>query len=73
MHRKELMKDFSQIYEWRSKVVHTGKLPNKTKKIPFTRQETKAFIEKAQDLCRQSIIKILEEGKFPDWNDLILG
>ena len=73
VHRKELMKDFSQIYEWRSKVVHTGKLPNKTKKTPFTRQETKAFIEKAQDLCRQSIIKILEEGKFPDWNNLILG
>ncbi len=72
-HRKELMKDFSQIYEWRSKVVHTGKLPNKTKKTPFTRQETKAFTEKAQDLCRQSIIKILENGKFLDWNNLILG
>ena len=67
------MKDFSQIYEWRSKVVHTGKLPNKTKKTPFTPEEVTEFITKAQDLCRDSIIKILENGKFPDWNSLILG
>ena len=72
-HRETLMKDFSKIYDWRSKVVHTGKLPNKTKKTPFTRQEIEGFIEKVQDLCRESIVKILEEGKFPDWNDLILG
>ena len=31
------------------------------------------FIVEAQDLCQQSIIKILEDGKFPDWNNLILG
>ena len=72
-HRKELMKDFSKIYEWRSKVVHTGRLPKKTKKTPFTQQEIKEFTEKAQDLCRDSIMKILEDGKFPVWNDLILG
>ena len=72
-HREELMKDFREIYEWRSKVVHTGKLPNKTKKKPFTRQEIAEFTEKAQDLCRDSIMKILKDGKFPVWNDLILG
>jgi catalase len=68
-----LMKEFSEIYAWRSKVVHTGKLPNKTKKTPFTPDEVKDFIERAQDLCRQSIIKIIEDGEFPDWNSLILG
>ena len=72
-HRKELMKDFSQIYEWRSKVVHTGKLPNKTRRTPFTPEEVEAFMTKAQNLCRDSIMKILEAGEFPDWNDLILG
>ena len=72
-HRKELMKDFRQIYDWRSKVVHTGKLPNKTKRTPFTPEEVEAFITNAQNLCRDSILKILEDGKFPDWNDLILG
>ena len=72
-HRNELMKDFSKIYEWRSKIVHTGKLPKKTKRTSFTRQEIAEFTEKVQDLCRDSIMKILEDGKFPDWNDLILG
>ncbi|MDE0314980.1 MAG: HEPN domain-containing protein [Candidatus Poribacteria bacterium] len=72
-HREGLMKKFKTIYDWRSKVVHTGKLPNKTKNTPFTRQEINVFIKEAQDLCRDSIMKILEDGKFPDWNDLILG
>ncbi|MYB00573.1 hypothetical protein F4X90_12985 [Candidatus Poribacteria bacterium] len=75
-HRQELMKDFSKIYEWRSKVVHTGKLPNRTRKTPFTWQEIAKFTEKGQDLCRDSIMKILEDGKFPDyeyWKNLILG
>ena len=72
-HRRALMKEFSEIYNWRSKVVHTGKLPNKTKKTPFTHEEVQQFIERAQDLCRESIMKILDDGKFPDWNSLILG
>ena len=31
------------------------------------------FIKRAQDLCRQSIIKVLKNGQFPDWDSLILG
>lgn len=75
--RKALMKEFTEIYRWRSSVVHTGKLPkkelNNKKKRPFTQQEITEFITNAQDLCRKSIIKILEDGEFPDWNNLILG
>ena len=71
--RKKLMKEFKEIYDWRSKVVHTGKLPNKTKNTPFTPGEVRGFIERAQDLCRESIMKILEAGEFPDWDNLILG
>ena len=67
--RRKLMKEFKEIYDWRSKVVHTGKLPNKT---PFTYEEVQQFIERAQDLCRQSILKIMEDRKFPNWNNLIL-
>ena len=70
--RRKLMKEFKEIYDWRSKVVHTGKLPNKTKKTPFTYEEDQQFIERAQDLCRQSILKIMEDRKFPNWNNLIL-
>ena len=75
--RKDLMKDISQIYEWRSSVVHKGKLPkkkiSKKKKRPYTQEEIKALITNAQDICRDSIMKILEDGKFPEWNSLILG
>ena len=75
--RGRLMKVFGEIYDWRSKVVHTGKLPEKRvsrrKRRPFTRQEVRQFIERPQDLCRESILKILENGEFPKWNSLILG
>ena len=71
--RKKLMEEFKEIYEWRSAVVHTGKLPSKKKKKRFTPAEVDKFIEKAQDLCRQSILKFLEDGEFPDWDNLILG
>ena len=74
--RKALMREFTEIYRWRSTVVHTGKLPEKgsgKKKKPYTPEEVREFITRAQDLCRDSIMKILEDGKFPDWNNLILG
>ena len=74
--RKALMKEFKVIYDWRSTVVHTGKLPKKgsgKKKKPYTQEEVREFITRAQDLCRDSILKILEDREFPDWNDLILG
>lgn len=76
-HRKALMKEFREIYDWRSSVVHTGELPkkkvSKNKRKPYTEEEVVGFLKRAQDLCRQSIMKILEEGRFPNWNDLILG
>ena len=68
--RKMLMKEFQEIYDWRSTIVHTGKLPKKKKKTP---QEVEQFIENAQDRCRESILKILEDGRFPDWSSMILG
>ena len=75
--RRDLMKVLGEIYDWRSKVVHTGELPkkqiSKRKKRPFTHKEIVEFIESAQKLCRKSILKILEDGEFPNWNSLILG
>ncbi len=78
--RKDLMKKFGEIYDWRSSAVHNGKLPkkeigtkNKKKKIPYTEEEVAAFIKSAQDLCRDSILKIIEKEVFPDWQNLVLG
>lgn len=70
--RMEVKKKFGEIYDWRSKAVHTGKLPKKTKNL--SQEEIDAFIEEAQNYCRDSILKILKQGKFPDtWDDLIFG
>ena len=72
-HRKKLLAEFKEIYKCRSTGVHDGKLKSSVtiegKSVPISE-----FIERSQDLCRNSIIKILEDGKFPDdWNNVILG
>ena len=68
------MKKFKTIYDWRSKAVHTGKLSETVKIEKGQFVPISDFITEAQDICRDSIMKILEDGKFPDdWNDLILG
>ena len=78
--RKDLMKEFREIYEWRSSVVHNGELPkkeigtkSKKKKRPYTEEEVAAFIQNAQIRCRESILKVVHDGGFRDWNSLILG
>ena len=71
-HRNELLTKFKQIYNCRSKAVHSGDL-DPTVKFGEERMPISEFIEKAQDLCRESIMKVLENEQFPDWNDLILG
>ena len=74
-HRKELLTKFRQIYSARSRAVHRGTLED----MPtFGEQPTpiRDFIKGAQDLCLQSIMKVLEDGRFPyrsDWDSLIVG
>lgn len=80
--RRELIDEFDAIYTLRSQAVHNGEL-SPTVKIKKGNQNkrgksvpTSEFLPRAQELCRASIIKILEDGEFPDdayWKDLILG
>ena len=71
--REILMDEFKAIYILRSKAVHNGEAPKRIKIRKGESLPTSEFIPRAQDLCRRSILTILEDGKFPDWNDLILG
>ena len=71
--REKLIDEFNAIYILRSKAVHNGEVPKRIKIRKGESVPTSEFIPRVQDLCRQSILKILEDGKFPDWNDLILG
>lgn len=81
-HRKELIDEFDAIYTLRSEAVHNGELSPKVKIRKGNKVKqgksilTSEFIPRAQELCRASIIKILEGRKSPDddyWKDLILG
>jgi len=70
--RKALFGDFRQIYDLRSKAVHTGALPDQVT-IDGERISTSEFVDQAQDLCAKSLKKVIADGQLPDWDTLILG
>ena len=71
--REKLMDEFKAIYNLRSKAVHNGELPPRIKIRKGKSVPTSELIPRAQDLCRDSIKKILEGRKYPDWKSLVLG
>ena len=70
--RKELLAEFKAIYNCRSTAIHTGKLDNEIK-VGNKKVLVHEFFKKSQDLCLKSIMKVITDGKFPDWDELILG
>ena len=70
--RIALIKSFRQIYGLRSKAVHTGVLPEEVT-IDGERVSTGEFVGRAQDLCAESLKKVIYDGQIPDWDSLILG
>ena len=67
-HRKALKEKFEKVYDLRCDAVHEGSknFPEMLRFVGslFLYQE---FIEQAQNLCQQSILKIIKKGQFPDW------
>ena len=63
--RSSLKNEFTDIYDLRSSAVHTGTLSSNRASPEFT--------ARAQELCLKSIVKIIQDGKFPDWNQLVMG
>ena len=57
-HREVLATELTALYDYRSDAVHNRGLGNEV------------FVEGAQNLCLESIKKIIKERKFPDWNTL---
>ena len=70
--RERLLAEFKEIYRWRSVAVHEGSLPREARILGESFAQSN-FIERAQDLCLESILKMMCEGQMPDWNNLILG
>ena len=70
--REDLLTQFKDIYACRSRAVHDGHVAE-TVRFGKEKISRSKFIMHAQDLCLQSITKILEKEKFTDWDSLILG
>lgn len=68
--RRKLWKEFRDIYDARSHVVHTGRLRGKFAKSSFDKAK---FVKRGQDLCWQGITSVIEAGAIPDWSDLTMG
>lgn len=71
--RKELINFFSSIYSCRSQAAHTGKLDTKIKVAHRGKVEAGKLLQEGDEYCVQAIIKIINLGKFPDWNELMLN
>ena len=61
--RRDIRKTLRDAYGMASRAVHSGEVPG----------NSKVCLGKAQELCRQGILKLLREGAPKDWGDLILG
>ncbi len=70
--RKRLLRDFRQMYKYRSQAVHGGTLPDRVRvdgvSIPMAQ-----YIERSQELFGRSLMKVIESGVLPDWESLELG
>ena len=62
-HHKTLLK----MYKIASAAVHASELKDKDKK------ENRRLLTASQDLCRAGILKIINERREFDWNEMILG
>ena len=70
--QKTLETEFEAIYDYRSAIVHNKELKENVQvSEPFV--SASELIARAQVLCRKSIMKVLDEGKFPNWDTLRQG
>jgi len=63
--RKEIFEILIKTYNLASNAVHEGKVDDT--------QYNKNLFAKAQNICRNGILKRLREETEPEWNDLIMG
>ena len=63
--KERLMRDFREVYDLRSRAVHTGSVEDT--------KTARGVLSRVQEYCRWAIIDIISRGTFPDWNKLVLG
>jgi len=65
--RKKLEITLSDLYNCRSKAVHTGRVPNEVRKRP-----TRELLEDGYRYASSAILRMILEGK-PNWHDITFG
>ena len=72
--RKTCFRTLQYAYDFASVVIHAGRLNNKTLRKKKTNvEELSKNIGKAQDFCREAILRIVKAGTMPNWSDAVLG
>ena len=65
--RKKYFRSLREAYGFASNVLHAGRLKKQ-------KEEARArVLNEAQDICRDTIMRIAEAKAMPDWTDIILG
>lgn len=64
--RLRVFRDVGELYKARSSIVH------RRKKGTSAKSKTAAF-EKGFDVARQTVVKLLDEGPPPDWDEKVIG
>ncbi len=65
--RKEHFRTLRDAYDKASRVLHAGSLAD------MDTESLEGVIRKAQDLCREAILRIAKAGRLPDWTEVVLG
>ncbi|MBI5642534.1 MAG: hypothetical protein HY954_03555 [Deltaproteobacteria bacterium] len=71
--REDLMNIFNKIYDCRSKAAHSGKIPFTIFLKTGEAINIDVFLRQGTKLCTEMILKIIDNGDFPDWKKLIIG
>jgi hypothetical protein len=72
--RRELLRNFRDIYDCRSSAVHTGKLPTENLKVNGDKAAAHDFITKhATRLAASAILRVISLKRFPEWREVLIG
>ena len=67
--RDKLKLEFKAIYDYRSDIVHNREL-NEEVQVGKQFVAASELVARAQNLCWKSIMRVLDDGKFPNWDTL---
>ena len=70
--RRPLMNEFRQIYDIRSTAVHEGTVPEQVN-VKGQNVRISEFVDRSQELFKRSLLKVIENGRLPDWDSIELG